>query len=120
MRKTADGRPVVEGKDVTGFTNSEEEAVGSTKVVPFLVEDELKAKGGHFSKTVDRGVHVVSDGLLTTGENPASSGPAAKSCSRVLPSLASFWALRSPALTSLSAEGAQNEQSNNRKDTTYD
>ena len=46
------------------FTNSEEEAVGLTKVVPFLVEDELKAKGGHFSKTGDWGVHVVSDGLL--------------------------------------------------------
>jgi len=48
--KTADGKPLVEGKNVTGFTNSEEEAVGLTKVVPFLVEDELKAKGGHFSK----------------------------------------------------------------------
>jgi putative intracellular protease/amidase len=76
--KTADGKPLVEGKNVTGFTNSEEEAVGLTKVVPFLVEDELKAKGGHFSKTGDWGVHVVSDGLLITGQNPASSGPAAK------------------------------------------
>src|SRR5580692_1861020 len=64
--KTADGKPLVEGKNVTGFTNSEEEAVGLTKVVPFLVEDELKAKGGHFSKTGDWGVHVVSDGLLIT------------------------------------------------------
>ena len=45
----------MEGKNVTGFTNSEEEAVGLTKVVPFLVEDELKAKGGHFSKTDDWG-----------------------------------------------------------------
>jgi putative intracellular protease/amidase len=76
--KTADGKPLVEGKNVTGFTNSEEEAVGLTKVVPFLVEDELKAKGGRFSKTGDWGVHVVSDGLLITGQNPASSGPAAK------------------------------------------
>jgi len=76
--KTADGKPLVEGKNVTGFTDSEEEAVGLTKVVPFLVEDELKAKGGHFSKTGDWGVHVVSDGLLITGQNPASSGPAAK------------------------------------------
>jgi putative intracellular protease/amidase len=76
--KTADGKPLVEGKNVTGFTNSEEEAVGLTKVVPFLVEDELKAKGGHFSKTGEWGVHVVSDGLLITGQNPASSGPAAK------------------------------------------
>jgi putative intracellular protease/amidase len=49
-----------------------------TQVAPFLVEDELKAKGGHFSKTEDWGVHVVSDGLLITGQNPASSGPAAK------------------------------------------
>ena len=76
--KTADGQPLVEGKNVTGFSNSEEEAVGLTKVVPFLVEDELKAKGGHFSKTEDWGVHVVCDGLLITGQNPASSGPAAK------------------------------------------
>ena len=76
--ETADGKPLVEGKNVTGFTNSEEEAVGLTKVVPFLVEDELKAKGGHFSKTEDWGVHVVSDGLLITGQNPSSSGPAAK------------------------------------------
>jgi putative intracellular protease/amidase len=76
--KTAAGKPLVEGKNVTGFTNSEEEAVGLTKVVPFLVEDELKAKGGHFSKTGAWGVHVVRDGLLITGQNPASSGPAAK------------------------------------------
>jgi len=76
--KTADDQPLVEGKNVTGFSNSEEEAVGLTKVVPFLVEDELKAKGGHFSKTEDWRVHVVSDGLLITGQNPASSGPAAK------------------------------------------
>ena len=68
----------MEGKNVTGFTNTEEEAVGLTQVVPFLVEDELKAKGGHFSKTGDWGVHVVTDGLLITGQNPASSGPAAK------------------------------------------
>ena len=76
--KTPDGRPLVEGKNVTGFTNTEEEAVGLTRVVPFLVEDELKAKGGRFSKTGDWGVHVVTDGLLVTGQNPASSGPAAK------------------------------------------
>lgn len=73
-----DGKPLVEGKKVTGFTNTEEEAVGLTKVVPFLVEDELKAKGGIFSKTKDWAVHVVTDGLLITGQNPASSGPAAK------------------------------------------
>jgi putative intracellular protease/amidase len=76
--KTPEGRPLVEGKKVTGFTNTEEEAVGLTKVVPFLVDDMLKAEGGIFSKTADWGVHVLSDGLLTTGQNPASSGPAAK------------------------------------------
>ena len=68
----------MQGKKVTGFTDTEEEAVGLTHVVPFLVEDELKAKGGIFSKTKDWGVHVVTDGLLITGQNPASSGPGAK------------------------------------------
>lgn len=72
-----DGRPLVEGKNVTGFTNTEEEAVGLTKIVPFLVEDELKAKGGKFSKAGDWASHVVIDGLLITGQNPASSGPTA-------------------------------------------
>ena len=75
---TAGGAPLVQGKKVTGFANTEEEAVGLTKVVPFLVEDELKAKGGIYSKGPDFGVHVVIDGLLITGQNPASSGPAAK------------------------------------------
>lgn len=76
--KSADGKPLVEGKSVTGFTNSEEEAVGLTKVVPFLVEDELKAKGANFSKAGDWEPYVREDGLLLTGQNPASSGPAAK------------------------------------------
>lgn len=76
--KRPDGRPLVEGKKVTGFTNGEEEAVGLTHVVPFLVEDELTAKGGIFSKVQDWAVHVVTDGQLITGQNPASSGPAAK------------------------------------------
>jgi putative intracellular protease/amidase len=76
--KTADGRPLVEGRNVTGFTNTEEAAVGLTKVVPFLVEDELKAKGGNYSSGPDWSPHVVQDGLLITGQNPASSGPAAK------------------------------------------
>jgi putative intracellular protease/amidase len=75
--KAQSGRPLVEGRNVTGFTNTEEEAVGLTHVVPFLVEDELKAKGGRFSKTGDWGIHVVTDGLMITGQNPASSGPAA-------------------------------------------
>ncbi len=76
--KRPDGKPLVAGKKVTGFTNGEEEAVGLTKVVPFLVEDELTAQGGIFSKTQNWAVHVVTDGLLITGQNPASSGPAAK------------------------------------------
>ncbi|MRX08300.1 type 1 glutamine amidotransferase domain-containing protein [Pseudoduganella sp. FT25W] len=75
--KTAAGRPLVEGKTVTGFTNTEEEAVGLTNVVPFLVEDELKAKGGVYSKGEDWASYVVSDGLLITGQNPASSAAAA-------------------------------------------
>ena len=75
--KTPDGKPLVHGKKVTGFTNTEEEAVGLTKVVPFLVEDELKAKGGIYSKGADWQPYVLTDGLLITGQNPASSGPAA-------------------------------------------
>ena len=66
------------GKEVTGFTNGEEEDVGLTEVVPFLVEDEMLKLGAIFSKKANWGVHVVSDGLLITGQNPHSSGPAAK------------------------------------------
>ena len=76
--KSPDGKPLVQGKRVTGFTNTEEEAVGLTKVVPFLVEDELLGLGATFSKVKNWGVHVVTDGLLITGQNPASSGPTAK------------------------------------------
>ena len=75
--KAATGRPLVEGLQVTGFTNTEEEGVGLTQVVPFLVEDELKANGGHYSKGPDWGSYVVRDGLLITGQNPASSTEAA-------------------------------------------
>lgn len=75
--KATSGKPLVDGKQVTGFTNTEEEAVGLTKVVPFLVEDELKAKGGVYSKGPDWGSYVVTDGLLITGQNPASSSEAA-------------------------------------------
>ena len=70
---TPAGRPLVEGKQVTGFTNTEEEGVGLTDIVPFLVEDELKAKGGVYSKGADWGAYVVRDGLLITGQNPGSS-----------------------------------------------
>lgn len=76
--KAANGRPAVDGKKVTGFTNSEEAAVGLTEVAPFLVEDELIAKGANFQKAGDWQPFVVTDGLLITGQNPASSGPAAK------------------------------------------
>ena len=76
--KTREGKPFVEGKTVTGFTDGEEEQVGLTKVVPFLVEDELMKLGAVFSKVKNWGVHTVTDGQLITGQNPASSGPAAK------------------------------------------
>ncbi|ALK32475.1 type 1 glutamine amidotransferase domain-containing protein [Burkholderia plantarii] len=76
--KTSDGRPVVEGKRVTGFANTEEEAVGLTTIVPFLVEDELKAKGGIYSRGPDWGSYVVEDGLLITGQNPGSSPATAR------------------------------------------
>ncbi|UOD29621.1 type 1 glutamine amidotransferase domain-containing protein [Massilia violaceinigra] len=75
--KTPAGRPLVEGKKVTGFTNTEEDGVGLTDVVPFLVEDMLKANGGDYSKGADWGSYVVTDGLLITGQNPASSAEAA-------------------------------------------
>ncbi|WP_116106061.1 type 1 glutamine amidotransferase domain-containing protein [Lewinella sp. IMCC34191] len=71
--KDPSGEPLVKGKQVTGFTNSEEEAVGLTDVVPFLVEDMLKKNGGIYSKADDWNVHVLTDGLLITGQNPASS-----------------------------------------------
>ncbi len=76
--KAADGSPLVKGKKVAGFTNSEEEEAGLTEIVPFLVEDMLKANGGVYSKGDDWSVHVVEDGLLITGQNPASSEKAAK------------------------------------------
>ena len=75
--KTPEGKPLVAGKTVTGFANTEEESVGLTEVVPFLLEDMLTQEGGKYSKVGDNQPHVVSDGLLITGQNPASSGPAA-------------------------------------------
>ncbi|TXF98742.1 type 1 glutamine amidotransferase domain-containing protein [Massilia arenae] len=76
--KNADGTPLVQGRKVTGFANSEEAAVELTDVVPFLVEDELKAKGAMYSRGDDWAPYVVVDGLLITGQNPASSEAAAK------------------------------------------
>lgn len=71
--KAADGSPLVKNKSVTGFSNTEEVAVGLSTVVPFLVEDMLKSNGGSYSKTADWEPHTVSDGYLITGQNPASS-----------------------------------------------
>jgi putative intracellular protease/amidase len=76
--KGADGKPLVSGKRVTGFTNTEEDAVQLTDVVPFLVEDMLKENGGEYSKGADWASYVVEDGLLITGQNPASSQAAAQ------------------------------------------
>ena len=71
------GAPIVKGKRVTGFANTEEEAVQLTDVVPFLVEDELKKLGGLYEKAADWESFVIVDGLLVTGQNPASSTAAA-------------------------------------------
>ncbi len=76
--KAEDGSPLVKGKKVTGFTNTEEAAVGLTDVVPFLLEDMLVKNGGAYSKGADFKPYVVTDGKLITGQNPASSGPAAQ------------------------------------------
>lgn len=76
--KDENGEPLVKGKKVTGFTNTEEEGVKLTDVVPYLLEDELKAKGGHYSKGSDWSSYVVEDGMLITGQNPASSEEAAE------------------------------------------
>ena len=76
--KGENGASVVKGKKVTGFTNSEEEAAGLTNVVPFLVQDKLADNGGEYSKAGDWQPYVVTDGALITGQNPASSEPAAR------------------------------------------
>jgi putative intracellular protease/amidase len=76
--KGPDGSPLVKGKQVAGFANSEEEAVQLTKVVPFLVEDMLKQEGGKYSKGPDWQPYVVEDGNLITGQNPASSDAGAR------------------------------------------
>ncbi|ALD21308.1 type 1 glutamine amidotransferase domain-containing protein [Hymenobacter sp. DG25A] len=76
--KAPDGSSIVKGKSVAGFTNTEEEAVQLTNVVPFLVEDMLKQNGGNYSKGADWQPYIVTAGNLITGQNPASSEPAAK------------------------------------------
>lgn len=86
FRRTRDshGVSLVKGRKVTGFTNSEEEAAGLTGVVPFLVEDALKNAGGTYTKAADWQPHVEIDGTLVTGQNPASSEPAAEAVLEVL------------------------------------
>lgn len=76
--KMPNGEPLVKGKDLTGFSNSEEEAVQLTNVVPFLLENEMIKLGANYSKGADWGAYVKKDGLLITGQNPASSESAAK------------------------------------------
>ena len=82
--KDSDGSPLVNGKSVTGFSNSEEDAVQLTEVVPFLLEDDLKGKGGNYSKGDDWHPYTITDGNLITGQNPASSELAAKAVLEML------------------------------------
>ena len=82
--KAENGEPLVKGKKVTGFTNTEEEAVGLSKIVPFLLEDELKNLGAHYSKGDDWSSFTQQDGLLITGQNPGSSEEVAKLLLKIL------------------------------------
>lgn len=82
--KAANGEPLVKGKSVAGFTNTEEEAVQLTDIVPFLVEDMLKENGGDYSKGADWAPYVTQAGNLITGQNPASSEPAAEALLEML------------------------------------
>jgi putative intracellular protease/amidase len=86
---TYKGEPLVKGKRVTGFTNGEEEAVQLTKVVPFLVEDELKRLGATFDKLPNWQPHSIVDGRLITGQNPASSTSAAQALIKLMSQRAS-------------------------------
>jgi len=95
--KAQDGTPLVKGKSVTGFSNSEEAAVGLTHVVPFLVEDMLKENGGVYSRAEKGRPHIAIDGNLITGQNPASSAPAATE-------LLHQWALRQLTLMPVEPE----------------
>ena len=82
--KDDSGNLLLKGKNVTGFTNSEEAAVELTDIVPFLLENELKSKGGIYSKKDDWASYIVRDGMLITGQNPASSEAAAKELIKIL------------------------------------
>jgi putative intracellular protease/amidase len=83
--KDAAGEYVVKGKAVTGFSNTEEDAVQLTDIVPFLLEDELVKRGGDYQKVADWNAFAVQDGLLITGQNPASSELAAEKLLAALP-----------------------------------
>ena len=76
--KAPDGTPLVKGKSLTGFSNTEEDAVQLSDIVPFLLEDELRAKGANYSKAEDWQPYAITDGNLITGQNPASSDPVAR------------------------------------------
>ncbi|MEW5316116.1 MAG: hypothetical protein WDW38_007502 [Sanguina aurantia] len=76
--KDEGGTPILKGKQATGFSNSEEAAVGKDKLVPFLLETEMKAKGAEYSSGADWSVHAVADGRLITGQNPQSSARVAE------------------------------------------
>ena len=76
--RAPDGSSLIRGKSVTGFSNTEEDAVQLSSVVPYLLEDELKARGAHYSRADDWQPHAVTDGKLITGQNPASSELVAK------------------------------------------
>jgi len=82
--KAENGQPLVKGKRVSGFANTEEESVGLTNVVPFLLEDELTKLGAHYSKGQDFTSYIQNDGLLITGQNPASSEAVAKQLLKTL------------------------------------
>lgn len=79
-----DGTPLVKGKSVTGFSNTEEDAVQLSEVVPFMLEDELKEKGANYSKADDWHPYAITDGNLITGQNPASSDSVARALLEIL------------------------------------
>ncbi|HEY9661517.1 MAG TPA: type 1 glutamine amidotransferase domain-containing protein [Allocoleopsis sp.] len=85
--RSKDGEYLIKGKRVTGFTNTEEEAMSLTEVLPFLLEDRLKERGGIYSKAANWVPYVQVDGRLVTGQNPASSGPAAEELLKLLRSV---------------------------------
>jgi len=95
--KTPTGDSILKDRKVTGFSNTEEEAVGLTQIVPFLVQDVLKTCGGSYSRGADWQAHVITDGLLITGQNPASSEPAARALMAVLKETALKSSLKSPS-----------------------